>query len=81
LFIAGHPLPLLRRGRIAVQIDDDLVAVNPNDPVYVRHTANGTLKQPGQVRKDNSGSSLWTSARFTGRIMPGKLAEIAILRP
>lgn len=30
-------------------------AVTPSDPVYVRYTANGTGKDPGQVRKDPDG--------------------------
>lgn len=74
------PLPILRRGKIAVQIDDNVTTVLTTDPVYVRVTDTDAGKKPGQVLKTNANSSvLLPGARFTGRIIAGKLAEISIL--
>jgi len=44
---------VMQRGRIWVEVEE---TVAKNDPVYVRHTANGAGKDPGQFRKDSDGS-------------------------
>jgi hypothetical protein len=83
-FPAKYPVPLLKEGRIAVQIDSDMRGVTPTAPVFVRVTdaANGIEKR-GQCRLDNrDGSVQWLiGARWTGRIIPGRLAELSISLP
>ncbi|HEY9301267.1 MAG TPA: hypothetical protein VIQ31_33875 [Phormidium sp.] len=82
-FPAKYPLPILKSGRIAVQIDSDMKGVTPTCPVFVRlvDSANG-IDRRGQGRIDNrDGAVQWMGARWTGRIMPGKLAELSILLP
>lgn len=72
------PIPLFRIGRIAVPLDSDILTIATNMPVYVRKNVSGT-KIPGQVRTNSTDADLWEKARFTGRLIPGKLAEISIV--
>jgi len=44
---------VMQRGRIWVDVEE---TVSKGDPVFVRHTANGAGKDPGQFRKDSDGS-------------------------
>jgi len=44
---------VMRSGPIWVEVEQ---TVAKGDPVYVRHTANGAGKDPGQFRKDSDGS-------------------------
>lgn len=81
-FPPRYPIPLLLRGRIAMQIDDDVMSVSKGQAVYVRTVDDGTLKKKGQLRKDaGSGAVIWQRLIFTGRIIPGKLAEVSVLAP
>lgn len=78
-FAPKYPIPRLKMGRIAVVLDDDVMTVTPADKVFVRTVAAGLNKLPGQVRKDANGAVEWVGLKFTGRIIPGKLAEVSLL--
>lgn len=78
-FAPKYPIPRLKTGRIAVPIDDDVMTVTPADKVYIRTVAAGLMKLPGQARKDASGAVEWVGLKWTGRIIPGKLAEVSLL--
>lgn len=46
-YAIGDAIRLLRKGRIVVRVEQ---AVNPESPVFLRHTANGAGTAPGQFR-------------------------------
>lgn len=78
-FAAKYPIPRLKKGRIAILLDDDVMTVTPADKVYIRTVASGALKLPGQARKDAVGAVEWVGLKWTGRIIPGKLAEVSLV--
>lgn len=71
----AEPVPTLRKGRIWVRTED---AITPASDVYLRHTANGALLQPGQFRSDADTANAddvsafcsWLQAAGAGVLVP-----------
>lgn len=68
---------VLRRGRIYVEVEED---VTPDDDVYVRYSANGGNTQLGIFRTDADGSHALqiTKARYMTSASAGGLAVVDI---
>lgn len=69
LYIAGEAISLLRRGRVWVK-SEDVITINSiaslTSPVYLRHTANGAGKIPGNflTTADSSKATALTNCKW-----------------
>lgn len=78
-YAATDPVPVLRRGRIFVTVEQ---AVTSDDPVYVRHTASGTYVRGGFRKDVDTARALpWTAAAYVTSAAAGGVAVVEINLP
>lgn len=76
-YLENDTVAILNKGRVWMRVED---AVTAGDDVYVRHTANGAGKDPGQVRSDADTAKAvqLTRAKFATSAGAGELVVVEL---
>ena len=79
-YAIGDDITLLKKGRIMVWSEQ---AVEPGDPVFLRHTVNGAGTASGQFRKDVDAANAdqIANAQWVGKIATAGRVELEINLP